>query len=142
MTTFVFATTTVFVTPANPIPDVTDAEWDVLDALWQESPASAVQVHKQLLSRKAWSLGTVKTLLQRLFAKGAVTRTPERTWFVYKPAFTKRAWLRHASKDLMRRAGDAEKSPMLAFFLKETKLDDAELARLRALLDELQGDAR
>jgi len=130
------------VSPANPIPEVTDAEWDVLDALWHESPASAVQVHKQLAGRKAWSLGTVKTLLQRLHTKGAVTRAAERTWFVYKPAFTKRAWLRTASRDLLRRAGRAEQSPMLAFFLKETELDGAELARLRGLLDELERGQR
>lgn len=124
---------------APTIPPVTDAEWDVIDALWHSSPLSAAGVHAALAGRRDWTLGTVKTLLQRLHAKGAVTREPERTWFVYRPAFTKRAWLRAAGKDLLRRAGAGEASPMLAFFLKESRLDPAEIAALRQMLDKLEG---
>lgn len=124
-----------------PLPPVTDAEWDVIDVLWQRSPLSALEVHAALAGRRDWSLGTVKTLVQRLFAKGALTREPERNWYVYRPAFSKRAWLRTAGKDLLRRAGAEGRSPMLAFFLKETKLDRDEIAALREMLDRLEGGA-
>ncbi len=123
-------------------PPITDAEWDVMDVLWQTSPLSAQDVHGALCARRDWALGTVKTLLTRLAKKGAVRHAEEGKRFLYRPAVTKRACVRAAGKDLLRRAGPGAESPLLAFFLKESRLDREELLELRALLDRLSGGER
>lgn len=119
-------------------PPITDAEWDVMDALWNASPASAQEVHARLADRRDWSLGTVKTLLARLSGKGAVHYVEDGKRYLYRPAVTRRACLRAAGKDLLRRAGRGSESPLLAFFLKESRLDASEIEELRALLDSLE----
>jgi BlaI family penicillinase repressor len=121
------------------LPQITDAEWDVMDVLWQRSPLTAQDVHGALSERREWSLGTVKTLLTRLLKKGALRHVDDGKRYQYRPAVTKRAWVRAAGKDLLRRAGPGAESPLLAFFLKESRLDRAELRELRALLDRLSG---
>lgn len=121
------------------LPPITDAEWDVMDVLWQRSPLTAQDVHGALSERREWSLGTVKTLLTRLLKKGALRHVDDGKRFLYRPAVTKRAWVRAAGKDLLRRVGPGAESPLLAFFLKESRLDRTELRELRALLDRLSG---
>jgi predicted transcriptional regulator len=123
----------------NEPPPITEAEWDVMDTLWHESPQSAQGVHGALRDRRDWSLGTVKTLLRRLLEKGALRHVDDGKRFLYRPAVTKRACMRAASKDLLRRAGPGAESPLLAFFLKESRLERAELRELRALIDRLSG---
>lgn len=119
-------------------PPITDAEWDVMDALWAHSPQTAQEVHEGLAARRDWSLGTVKTLLTRLLRKGALRHDADGKRFLYRPAVTKRACVRAAGKDLLRRAGRDAESPLLTFFLKESRLDRTELAELRALLEHLE----
>ncbi len=126
--------------PPTP-PPITDAEWDVMDVLWLRSPLAAQDVHAALSERRDWSLGTVKTLLTRLLKKGALRHVDDGKRYLYRPAVTKRSCVRAAGKDLLRRAGPGAESPLLAFFLKESHLDRAELRELRALLDRLSGGA-
>ena len=118
-------------------PPITDAEWDVMDVLWSSSPRTAQEVHDGLGRRRDWTLGTVKTLLARLLKKGAVQHEQDGKRYLYQPAFTRRACVKAAGKDLLRRAGRGSESPLLAFFLKESRLDADEISELRRLLDDM-----
>ena len=53
-------------------PPVTDAEWEVMNVLWDESPRTANDVIETLSERMKWHATTVKTLLSRLVKKGVV----------------------------------------------------------------------
>jgi len=50
---------------------ISQAELDVMDVLWAESPQAASDVAGKL-SEKDWNIRTVKTLLSRLVEKGVV----------------------------------------------------------------------
>ncbi|MEM6674535.1 MAG: BlaI/MecI/CopY family transcriptional regulator [Planctomycetota bacterium] len=119
-------------------PRITEAEWVVMDALWRERPRSAQGVHDAIGPRHEWTLGTVKTLLARLLKKGAVRHEKEGKRFLYRPAFTRQACVRAAGKDLLSRAGRDAESPLLAYFLKESRIGKDEIEELRALLDRLE----
>lgn len=121
-----------------PIPDITPAEWAVMEALWKESPLTAQEVFTRLEGSRDWSLGTVKTLLSRLAKKGAARFEAQGNRYHYRPAVSRRACVRAAGKDLLKRAKGEAKSPLLAFFLKESRLDLDEISELRALLDDLE----
>jgi predicted transcriptional regulator len=57
----------------------------LLQLLWRESPLGATDIADRLPSDRQWSLTTVKTLLSRLVAKGALT-TEQGRRFLYCPA--------------------------------------------------------
>jgi len=52
---------------------VSDAELKVMEVLWASNrPLTAAEVAERIPAGQAWSLATVKTLLSRLTAKGAI----------------------------------------------------------------------
>ena len=50
-------------------PEISNAEFDVLDVIWDDSPVTANEVIERLNQRKNWHDKTVKTLLGRLVKK-------------------------------------------------------------------------
>jgi len=52
--------------------DLTDAEWQVMECLWDNSPLTGQEVTALLQEQTGWSRSTTLTLLGRLVAKGAV----------------------------------------------------------------------
>ena len=123
--------------PKDP-PPITEAEWAVMDALWRKSPRTAQDIYDDVASVQDWTLGTVKTLLARLLRKKAVAYDVDGKRYLYRAAVTKRACVKAAGRDLLARAAGEAKSPLLAFFLKESRLAPDEIQELRALLDQLE----
>ena len=64
-------------------PPVTDAEWEVMNVLWDESPRTANDVIELLSERMKWHATTVKTLLSRLVKKGVVRYRSEGNRYLY-----------------------------------------------------------
>ncbi len=50
----------------------TDAEWKILEVLWQEHPRTMPEITKQLEPETGWTRHTVITLLKRMADKGTV----------------------------------------------------------------------
>ena len=51
---------------------LTEAEWQIMKALWQDWPATARQVADRLGDDVNWAYTTIKTMLSRLTDKKAV----------------------------------------------------------------------
>ena len=64
---------------------ISDAEHAVMEALWDKSPLAASDVCEQVCADRDWTMPTVKTLLSRLVAKGAVATEPDGRRFLYSP---------------------------------------------------------
>ena len=54
---------------------ISDAEWIVMNLIWQSQPVDASQVIERLAKANGWSAATVKTMLHRLVKKGALPVT-------------------------------------------------------------------
>lgn len=52
---------------------ITQAEWDILKALWDLGPTTAREVADHLHSSRQWAYSTVKTMLDRMVEKRLVT---------------------------------------------------------------------
>jgi BlaI family penicillinase repressor len=119
---------------ATPIEKITDAELEVLKARWDSgAPRSVAALRRRLAETTPWEASTVKTLLYRLCAKGAVT-SEKRDVFYYSPAVTEREVASHAARDVIRRLYGGSAKKLVASLLGEGGLADADVAELRALL--------
>src|SRR5690606_39906291 len=58
---------------------VTDAEATVMEVLWQSSPRSSEDVVAAVAPATGWAEPTIKTLLNRLLNKGAISAERERS---------------------------------------------------------------
>ena len=121
-------------------PQISDAEWEVMNVLWEESPRSAADVVEALAERMQWHPKTVRTLLGRLVRKGAVRFRAEGNHYLYRPAYPREQLVRQESRSFLQRVFGGDASPMLVHFVKEANLSDEEIEELKRILEEKKGE--
>jgi predicted transcriptional regulator len=120
----------------TPPPPISDAEAQVMRQLWQRHPQAADEIAEALAPHHGWALATVKTLLNRLLKKGAVTAERDGRRFLYAPAVPEDAWVADTGLSLIDRLFGGRLAPLVAQFASERKLNDDDIAALKALLKE------
>lgn len=119
----------------SPIP-ISDAEAQVMRQLWQRAPQAADEIAAALAPAHGWALATVKTLLNRLLKKGAVTAERDGRRFLYAPAVAEDAWVAETGLSLIDRLFGGRLAPLVAQFASERQLSPDDIAALKALLKE------
>ena len=119
------------------IPSISDAEWEVMSALWDsgEPGMAAREVVAVLSERKAWAASTVKTLLQRLAAKGVITHEQIGNSFLYRAACSRSEVTKREVAGFVERVFGGSFSPLLAHFIENEPLTDEEIESLRTILE-------
>lgn len=122
-------------------PQISDAEWEVMKVVWDRQPVTAAAVVDRLVREHRWSPRTVRTMLARLVAKGAVDYRAEGKRYLYRARITREASVRRESRSFLSRVFNGAAAPAVLHLLSHCdveefkKLSPAELARLRQLLD-------
>lgn len=118
---------------------ISDAELDVMEALWAAGqPLTAAEVADRIGSDRDWSLATVKTMLSRLAAKGALKHREDGRRFLYSPAIRREDYVGTESRRFVERLFGGRLSPLVARLAEEDGLDDEDIAVIEALLKELK----
>jgi len=114
---------------------LTESEWQIMTALWKGHPATARELTERLPAEVRWAYTTVKTLLARLAAKGAVSERKRGNTSVYEPLVTQDKARRSAVSALLKQAFGGAVAPFLHFLADERDLSPRQR---RALLDALE----
>ena len=118
---------------------LSDAEWDVMEVLWSSAePLTATDIDEKLQQGRDWSLATVKSLLSRLLAKGAVTPRKEGRAFLYSPAIERDSYVSHESRRFVDRLFGGRLSPLIAQLAEEESLDADDVAAIERLLKQMK----
>ena len=115
---------------------ISDAEAQVMEVLWHQSPLATDEIAKALEGQQDWQLATVKTLVNRLLTKGAIGADKDGRRYLYSPVLTRDAWLKEQSVGLVDRLFDGRLAPLVAHFSSHRKLKKADIEALRRLLKE------
>ncbi len=116
---------------------ISDAESVVMQALWRSSPLAAEEVFAAVTGEQDWQEPTVKTLLNRLLKKGAISAERDGRRFLYRPVLDQATWLGQQSDGLLDRLFGGRVGPMVAHFSERGRLTKKDLAELRELLEKL-----
>ena len=119
----------------NPIPRISESEWEVLSTLWKKAPLTANQVFDRL-ANKDWKLSTVRTFLARLEKKGVVESFENPDAKTYSPRLSREECVREASQSFLDRVFEGATASLLVHFAKSKRLSDRDLADLEAILAE------
>jgi BlaI family penicillinase repressor len=119
---------------------ISEAESVVMEALWQRSPMTAEEVVAALAQSRHWQEATIKTLLNRLLKKGAVTVEKEGRRYLYTPVLERDEWLTRESKGLLDRLFGGRVAPLVAHFSEHRKLSKKDVAELRKLIEGLDDE--
>jgi BlaI family transcriptional regulator, penicillinase repressor len=117
---------------------ISGAEYEIMEVLWREAPLTAAEVATRAPAEKAWSIRTVKTLLGRLLAKGALTHEEEGRRYLYRPAVARADYVAEESSRLIDRMFGGRVTPLVAQLAERDKLSEADIAEIEALLKALR----
>src|SRR5688572_3497413 len=101
---------------------ISTAESLIMEALWRESPQSAEDIAAAVGGEQNWSDKTVRTLLSRLLAKGAVNAERDGRRYLYTPLINREAYVQDESRGLIDRLFDGKLAPLVSHFAATNQL--------------------
>lgn len=121
----------------NAIPQISEAELEVMKILWELGEATSSQIVDRLVRTTDWKPKTIQTLITRLAAKGAISNKKiNQKAFAYSPEVEEEEYKSYVSKSFLQKIYNGSLNLMLASFIKGKKLSREEIEGLKKLLDE------
>jgi BlaI family penicillinase repressor len=115
---------------------LSDAEWQIMKALWRCQPATVRELIEHLPPDVDWAYTTVKTMLTRLESKKAVSEKKNKNVSVYEALVSPQAARGSAWSSFLNQAFDGAMEPLLHFLVRERKLTKKQRRQLTRLLEE------
>jgi BlaI family penicillinase repressor len=122
--------------PTAPPLSISDAEWALMELLWEDSPRTSAELCVTLEKSRRWKRATVMTLLGRLVAKGGVATEGEGRRWKYSPAVPRESCVAQETRGFLDRLFHGALLPMVAHCIEHQKLTTQEISELRALLNQ------
>ena len=120
-------------------PRPTDAELAILRVLWERGPSTVRQIHDVLGRERPAAYTTALKLLQIMTDKGLVRRDETARAHVYAAGAPEDQTQRQLVRDLLDRAFGGSATKLVMHALSARKTSREELARIREMLDRLEG---
>ena len=117
---------------------ISEAEHAVMEVLWGKSPLTAADVCDSVCDKRGWSMPTVKTLLSRLVAKGAVATEPDGRRFLYTPLLERDEYVGGESRRLVDRLFGGRAASLVAHLAEAEALSDRDITEIERLLREMR----
>ena len=118
---------------------LTQAEWSVMERLWQSGPLTGREEVQHMEQSCGWSRSTTLTLLSRLEAKGALESIPaEKGPKVFSPILRREDAALGETKDFLDRVYQGSLSLMVSALTQKQALSREELDQLYELLKGLE----
>ena len=114
--------------------ELTEAEWAIIQTVWDNEPCAAPTVQEQLEDQKNWTYSTVKTFMDRMVAKGLLKTERIRNLILYRSVITKLQAQRGEVMRTVKRAFDGALTPMMQFLLDNHALSKRQLDELEAMI--------
>ncbi|MGM9586479.1 MAG: BlaI/MecI/CopY family transcriptional regulator [Candidatus Limivicinus sp.] len=112
---------------------ITDSELEVMRVLWEAGDALPItEIRRSLQQRKGWEATTIKTLVQRLSAKG-VLEQEKRNVFYYRPLVSEQEYNDWATGDLIRKLYRGSAKELVAALVRSDGLSKSDVDELRAM---------
>ena len=119
---------------------ISDAESIVMEVLWEKNPATSDDVVAALSKTTDWQEPTVKTLLNRLLNKRAISAERDGRRYLYRPLLKRADYIHDASTTLLDRLFNGRVAPLVAHFSERRKLTKKDIAELKRLIEDLDDD--
>jgi len=127
---------------AKPEIELTQAEWQIIKAVWDHEPCAAPTIQEKLFKQTEWTYSTVRTLMDRMVAKGLLHAEKIRNLTLYRSAVTRAQAQRGEILYALKHAFNGALTPMVQCLLETSQLSTAELAELESLIKAKKKDAK
>ena len=118
---------------------LTEAEWAVMECLWEKSPRTGRETVAWLDQKMGWTRSTVLTMLRRLEAKGAVAGDTDGELKTFRPLIAREDVAVRETENLLERAYKGSLSLLVSSLTRKQSLPQKEIDELYAILREMEG---
>lgn len=118
--------------------NITEAEWPIMAFVWERDSATAAEIVDCVIRDRDISMRTVKSLLRRLVAKGAVTYTvdpDDARVYHYSAAVTRDDAVHARKRVFLRTVFNDNPLDLLAHFVKDSALSAQDIDELRGIIE-------
>jgi BlaI family penicillinase repressor len=115
-------------------PRITDAEWGVMEVIWELGSATPATVIARVAGPRGWNHRTVRTLLSRLVDKGALLRDGSGARSVYRAAVGRLRCVKGEGRSFLKKVFAGDTASLLIHFAQEAKIDPDDIERLKKFL--------
>jgi BlaI family transcriptional regulator, penicillinase repressor len=119
----------------NNIPEISEAEHQVMKVIWNNNPITTLEIMKELEKTSNWKLNTIKTFINRLLNKGAISYEKSGKEYSYYPLINEVDFVKSQSGLFLKRIFGGSLKPMLLTMVEndDLTLEDIEDLKRRIL---------
>ena len=117
---------------------LSEAEWNIMESLWQGAPKVGSRVAADMAERTGWSRSTTLTMLRRMSEKGLIACEDNGPMKTYFPLIEREEAAKKETESFLKRVYHGSISMLVSGFVERKKLSAEELAELRQILDQAE----
>lgn len=115
---------------------LSDAEWKIMDRLWEMPDLTIRQLTEELNEETGWDKHTIITLLGRIEKKGAVSYRQNGRAKEFYPIVSRQAVSREETKSFLEKVYKGSLSLMVHSMVEDQSLSQEEIGKLYQILKE------
>lgn len=119
---------------SKPAVELTEAEWSIIKAVWENEPCTAPTIQEKLLKATGWTYSTVRTLMDRMVGKGVLKAAKEGKLTIYNSAVTREQAQRGELFYALKHAFNGALTPMVQCLLDTREISQKELDELKKII--------
>ena len=120
------------------LPGLSQSQREIMEIVWERGEVSAIEVREILSAKRDLAKNTVRTLLERMEAKGWLKHREEGRTFLYAAAQPREASIGQKVREIVETICGGSPEALVTALLDYRGLRNDELERIRQLLDQAQ----
>lgn len=116
--------------------ELSKAEFEVMQVIWKKHPVRANEIIEQLEGDNEWQDKTVKTFLNRLVKKGALSFERDGRQYIYSPAIEQQNYTLKESKSFIERFFSGRIAPLVSGFAQSKELSQRDIDELKQVISD------
>ena len=119
---------------SKPTVELTESEWSVIKAVWETEPCTAPAIQEKLFPPTGWHYSTVRTLMDRMVAKGVLKAKKAGKLTIYQSVVTRAEAQRGELFYALKHAFNGALTPLVQCLLDTHDVSHAELDALKKII--------
>lgn len=119
---------------------LSDAEWRIMNLLWEQAPRTMIQITNALKAETNWTKHTVISFLKRMEEKGALYHEEGEKAKLYFPSLNREEAALQETEDFLGRVFRGRMGMMLNTMVRQQALSKEELQELHKILEQAEED--
>ncbi len=114
--------------------NLSEAEWILMNCLWNDSPKTIIQLRDELEDTTAWSKNVIITMLKRLESKGAVRHEEGQRAKYFFPAVAKEEIALKTGKGFLNRVYEGSLGLFVDAMVRSNSLTGEDIKELKEII--------